>query len=82
MTLKQCISSLLEYVELQNIDNIISRKTLKLFTLLPWHPSLQLHKQLSDVRQYAVGVEKIILKKDDVDMLQISLVAMYDSFLF
>ncbi|KAL4234806.1 hypothetical protein ACF0H5_006447 [Mactra antiquata] len=34
-----------------------------------------LRKQLSDVKKYAVGVEKLILRKDDVDMIQLSMVA-------
>ncbi|XP_060564640.1 phosphatidylinositol glycan anchor biosynthesis class U protein-like [Ruditapes philippinarum] len=34
-----------------------------------------LQKQLSEVKKYAVGVEKIIIKKDDVDMMQMSLLA-------
>ncbi|XP_053401717.1 phosphatidylinositol glycan anchor biosynthesis class U protein-like [Mercenaria mercenaria] len=34
-----------------------------------------LQKQLSEVKKYAVGVEKIIVKKDDVDVMQMSLVA-------
>lgn len=34
-----------------------------------------LQKQLSEVKHYALGVEKIILKKDDVDMMQVALLA-------
>lgn len=37
--------------------------------------NFQLRKQLSDVKKYAIGVEKIILKKDDVEMIQLSMVA-------